>query len=130
MKLQTMWIVALLMASCEFGDPGPRGEVGVKLADNMIEAKVRACEEALVSTVALTRATGRAGKEGDVLWEIKSGGSSIDRFRIGTAPEGFVEVTPLTELAPNGQYVARVTLVSRNLSLLTAFSPDDLSHTQ
>jgi hypothetical protein len=118
----------LLGCGIRIGDPGPRGEVGVKVQGDAILLRVQPCDaDALVQSVALRATTGKPGKDGDLLWQIEAGnGSLLRNFELGKTPTGFAETVKLARIEPNTTYVAIVSLVSVRLELSTAFVPVSL----
>lgn len=116
------------LSACDFGDPGPRGEVGVTSSAGSVLVRVHPCDsDALVESVALTASTGQAGQEGEVLWEIRAErGSSILNYEMGKVATGFVETVPPTDIERDTRYVAKVTLTSETLPLLVSFVPSML----
>jgi hypothetical protein len=114
------------LVACFFGDPGPRGAIGVKLSDGQIVIRVKACESSsLVTGVAL--ATAR--DVNDDLWRITAPeGSSTDRFVLGETPSGFVESIALgKQVQPGTRYLVSASLLHRTLQPGGEFDPGRLS---
>ncbi len=128
-RLASICIVVLFfLSACLPSDPGPRGEVGVSTTGQATVIGVKPCENgAWIQSVALRSSTGRAGKLGQLLWQIRSEQGSLRReYQIGETPTGFVETVALQNLDPNTEYVVEVTLISQELQLLTDFVPGKL----
>ena len=123
-------LVSIGLSACgiRIGDPGPQGEVGVTVEDGQVLLRVNPCDaDAEVQLVELRTATGKPGKEGDLLWRIRAeGGSGLRDYNVGKTPKGFVESVRLGAIEPGEKYVARVNLVSPGQRLITAFAPDSL----
>jgi hypothetical protein len=117
-----------LFPACLPSDPGPRGEVAVSMSGDAIVLRVRPCDaNALVKSAALLDATGQAGDEGKVLWEVSADeGSLVREYDVGRIAPGFVELMPLQDFDRGAEHVARITLVSGGLPLLTSFVPSEL----
>lgn len=124
--------VLVFLSACLPSDPGARGEVGVSSVAGAILLRVQPCDhDALVQSVALMAATGKAGQEGEVLWEIRSeSGSLLRDYEIGRTDVGFVETVSPAKIDRDAQYVARVTLVSEELPLPTSFVPSKLEQSK
>jgi len=120
-----MLVLLGVFSSCLPSDPGPAGEVGVKIDGDQITVRVKSCAQRLVESVMLeTR-----GDDHDTLWSIQSThGPAEFTTPLGVAPKGFTTLVPLTkELMPGSNYALVVRFSGQLLELPNRFDPADLS---
>jgi hypothetical protein len=112
----------------KFGDPGPRGTVGVRQIGDQLLFRVKACDEAsdVASLELLTTNDLR------VIWRVESDTVANpdvpDVFMAGVTPPGFEERTHLDEvLTPGTHYLISVSLRSQLGPLSVEFDPGELN---
>lgn len=95
------WFAMLVLSTSCVGDALPDlDRLGLTRSDRgEIEIKFRPCSGEQVESVVMRRTDSRFETNGEIVWEIKSDGTSSDVLTvpIGSAPAGFSTSTPLVE---------------------------------